>query len=541
MGTAWGIDVGASGVKVVKLGVSKGRSELLDAAFFPVDGDFGPEWGPRLKEFLASRGMKPTKAVVSVAGKDIVLDVNGFPSAPPERLAKMVELYVQQFGERHDDPLVHDWGLLQIPSVKDEMTVLVAMAKDTPLQRLHDGLTAAGVSVSGFVPAPVAVYNTYVKCAGASDGVSYLIDVGEKSLSLALLKGNVLLFARNIAGGLDMFVEPLMGALEVKRGRAVRFLLEEGQVGAEDDAETLGFKAGRALLGATTQLAQLLGSSIKFCQVKTKLSRLDPERYVLCGGGARMRGLAEHLGDAAGARAELLDTDVDLPTDRLGDAARADYGDGLTFAAAVGAGQIAGDAASFPIQIRSSTMVTSEAFYSRTLVMVMSLVTTVVLLGLAGWTAHTRLAAEQARQQEISDLHQQYVGRQKAKAELDKRRELLETKIALALDQVEAGARAFQIVSLIQAVKPEAMWLKRIRLVSQQDGEGDDAVEVKVIKVDGVVEESKLSVATVEKLFETALATHPVVEKVQFDSQTDVVEAGRSEFAMTIRYRDPSQ
>ena len=540
MATHFGIDVGASAIKIAKVAISPSGSELTDYAVMPLDGrEFGPEESPRLAAFLASRRMgKVSRAAVAISGRDLVLDVTSMPAAPAERLPRMIALYVAQFGERHDEPLSHDWGLLPIPGAKpDELTALVAMAKEPYLAKLRVGLERAGIGVDSFTPAPVALYNAYVKVVGPADGTTYLVDIGEKSIALALVKNGALLFARNIQGGLDLFVEPLMGAIEVKRARAMRFLVEEGKVGSTEDQETVGFKAGRALQGAAGQLVQMMASSVKFCQVKAKIARLEPDRYILSGGGGRMRGLAEYVAQATGKPAQLVDLAA-LGCARLGEAARLDHADGLASVVAVGAAQTAGGAAALPIQIRSSEMVSTAAFYSQTLVMAISLAATVVLLGLAGWAATSRRDAEIARDAQIGALFEEYKARHAEKDALEAARAALERQLVLVHARVEPGSRYFQALALVHGVLPDPMWLRKVALETEKTVAGETTTERVVLVIDGVVEESDMTVTTVEKLFETALATSPLVDKAGFTKRTDNTAAGHTEFTMKVYFRE---
>lgn len=535
MSVAYGIDVGATGLKIVKLEVGDGGSKLLDAAFFPTEGrPFGPEWGPRLKAFLASRGLAPKKPLVSLSSPEMVIDITSVDPAPQELLDRRVALHVIQFGQRHEEPLCHDWGLLRVPMAgRDELSALVAMGKEPYLEGIRVGLETAGIKVAGFMPASVALYNAYCKLGDVDEGITYLLDIGAKGLQLTLVAGNTLIFARGMQSGLDMFIEPLMGALEVKRARALRFLIEEGRVGAQDDVETLDFKAGRALAGATGQLAQMLSSSVKFCQVKLRLRSLEPDRYLIAGGGARMRGLADELSVAADHPAEPLDLGG-VDTDALGEQARADYADGLTFGCAVGAAQVAADAGAFPIAIKTSQMESVSAFYSQTLVMIMSLVATALLLGSAWYVTQARIEAEQVRKDKVEDLANQYEQRQKDKAQLDKERNLLEQKIALLKWRVAPGARYFFTMAVIQKVMPEPMWLKDATLARPAKAENDEPV----LTLTGVIEESNRNVSEIQERFIADLQGLQEVREAKLTEMVDNVKAGRTELTIEIRFND---
>ncbi len=531
---AWGIDVATTGIKFVKLGAdSSGGWELLDCAFFPLEGDFGPEWAPRLKAFLNARKMKVSRAVVALGGKDMVLDITSVPRAPDARLQKMMELHVAQYEERMEgQTLSFDWTLLRIPTgMRDELITMIGMGQDAYLDGVLAGLQKAGIGVASFTPAPAAVLNTYTKFGELSDGYTYLIDIGEKTLSLALIREGAVLFARNMQTGLDMFIEPLMGALEVKRQRAVRYLVEEGKVGSSEGSETLEFKAGRALQTGAEQLTQVLSSSIKFCQVKTRISKLEPSQYILSGGGARLNGLAEFIATQTRKDVLLLDTSDALTTDKLPADALENYQDGLTYAIAVGAAQVAADPA-FSLQIVSRSMRKSQSFYSQTLVMMLAVAAAGILLMLAGFATNGQLQAETRRDQELSGLFEQYTERKEKLVQLDLQRKDLEKKLLEINRRVKPGSRYFRTLSLIQRILPEPMWLKKIQLK-----QGKDKNAPLYLEITGVVEESSLTLGEVESEFLEALKADPVIARVELKDVQDMRTAGRSKFVLEVHYK----
>ena len=84
-------------------------------------------------------------------------------------------------------------------------TVLLALAKDEALDRLQADVKEGGGSVAAFVPNCTALYNAYLKCGPVeADTVVCLVNIGHKTIDLAIVKGTDLLFARNLSSGASL-------------------------------------------------------------------------------------------------------------------------------------------------------------------------------------------------------------------------------------------------------------------------------------------------------------------------------------------------
>ena len=151
-------------------------------------------------------------------------------------------------------------------------------------------------------PASLALFNAFVGSGDIHEGeYTFLVDLGDRNVELALQKDGELIFARNIATGGRALTEAIAGALNTSVEDAEGLKHQFGSVTTRGLATyTSGReeKVGNAIIGPVGQLSAMIQSSLAFIRAQTKIRDLEVGRILLSGGGANLRGLPEYLGAA---------------------------------------------------------------------------------------------------------------------------------------------------------------------------------------------------------------------------------------------------
>jgi len=273
-------------------------------------------------DVLRSSGLSLQGVICGLAGRDMTLRYSQVPPTPDWQLKNLMDLEIQDLAAQSGGALSADYNLLptQDPEAGVD-TVLLALAKDEALQRLQQLAKEAGGTCGGFVPNCVALYNAYLKCGPVEpDTVVCLANIGHETIDIALVKGQDLLFARNLSGGGKVLDDAIAAAFNVSARKAESLKHElldldpqsRGRF-ASGQAEKVTMAAG----GAAQAITAGIQSSLAFCKAQTKIADLRLDKVLLCGGGARLRGIRNLLREALRCPVETFDPFANLDLSAL--------------------------------------------------------------------------------------------------------------------------------------------------------------------------------------------------------------------------------
>ncbi|HEU4394721.1 MAG TPA: pilus assembly protein PilM, partial [Planctomycetota bacterium] len=259
--------------------------------------------------------------------------------------------------EQSGGDVAADWALLSLPAAAGEDdTVLVALARNAHLRPRLDAVKACGASPLGGCPRSIALYHAFVSNAQVPPGeVTLILHLGAENTDVAIQRDGALLFARNMAGGGKPFTDALAAAFRVDAETAERMKVQKGNVTPRQKAryaDSTEEKVANTLLTVAGGVVAAVHSSLMFCKAQTKLQDLRVDRVLLCGAGARLRGLADYLASGLAVPVELFDPfdSVDLSA-MPEDQAEGLREEGPAMAAALGLAQMAADPAAFRLEV----------------------------------------------------------------------------------------------------------------------------------------------------------------------------------------------
>jgi type IV pilus assembly protein PilM len=293
--TTVGLDIGSGLIKVVVMDHARGVPELVKVAVAPLLPDAiveGEVMDPRLvsqaiQRAMESAGVKATEVVTAVGGRDVIIK-----RIQTERVKEQQARELMKWEAEQHVPDVEsvelDFQVLedQDGANPEEMSVLLVAAKhelvDAKLRILSEaGLEPSIVDVDAF-----ALHNAFeLNHPEAMRGIVALVNVGNEITNVNVLDNGVPILTRDLAVGTRRFQEDLQrhhGLAADDAERIVRGYNRSTQLDSVLEA-----RGEEIAVGVERAAAFLAGSARGGPQVRA---------VYICGGGSRVPGLADVLG-----------------------------------------------------------------------------------------------------------------------------------------------------------------------------------------------------------------------------------------------------
>ena len=259
------------------------------------------------------------KAYLGLTGRDLTLKYTKVPQVPDWQLHRLIDFEVQEIASQAKNPLSSDYNLLPGAGAgSGEDTILLALAKTDSLGDVVEDVRSWKGEAIAFTPNAIALYNAFLMAGPVDeDAVRFLAWIGESSLDLALVQGTTLLFARNVSGGLAVLDDAIGKAFNVREERARRIRMEllsldpaqMGKFGSSQEE-----KVAHSVQGVIGQFQAGMRSTVAFCQSQTGSRDIQVSEVLLCGPGAKVRGMDRFLERSMAAPVRIWDpvSEIDL-------------------------------------------------------------------------------------------------------------------------------------------------------------------------------------------------------------------------------------
>ncbi len=403
-----GVSIGSRTVRVLQVKKQKdGSWQVLKALSVPYDGEEAPD-SRRVAEAraaLQSAGAKGA-TLVGLSGRDLIMRYTQVPPVPDWRLEMLMNFEIQEVSEQSGGDVSAAYGKLDI----DETTtgddiVLVALAKNAYLKPRLEAVRAAGLDPLGGCPRAVAAYWTYKENGHLRhDETVVIMNVGNENTDLAIAREGELVFARNISGGSKNFTDSLVSNMRVNRATAEKLKITKGNITPRGQAKYRDSgeeKVANNLMGVGGHFVSAFNSSVMFAKAQSKVPDCNPDRLVIMGAGAKLRGFAEYLESNLGVPVELFDPVDDLNLAALSsDAQAALKQEQGGIATTLGLAQMAADPEAFKLEVLPEADRKKRRFLRETLPVIVSGV--ILLIGVvAAFVFAGRAADEAAREKDV--------------------------------------------------------------------------------------------------------------------------------------------
>jgi len=262
-----GIELGATGLRVVIGENRRGRLHLHEAFSVPVAGESPEAQAVAVARLIQEHGKGVRQVVISLPRRQSIVKLLNFPSTSEENLDRLARAAAETTLPLPADQMRFDHAVLDAGDANRPATVAMAACRADVLEALIVPLEAEGVKAPVIDAAPLALANVFSEPVKHSGTPTAILELGDDEVMLIFLDAaGRLTQVRNLA------VEPVEIAEEVRRSlqaygaqRApVTSLLVVG-AGAVDAAEALDATLGLpvavgdpwpAMSGAGGDLAQ---------------------------------------------------------------------------------------------------------------------------------------------------------------------------------------------------------------------------------------------------------------------------------------------
>ncbi|MBQ6474159.1 MAG: pilus assembly protein PilM [Victivallales bacterium] len=315
---AYGIDLGQTSVKAIGIARSGGGVKILRHARLDIAAEgildeselYGSDGLPK---WLGENRLTTQRAVLGVPQYLCTTQVSNFvANAKREALEKAVALETAQLAGLSDEPFLSDYQCMP-PALGRENPILIGVCREQAIQELADKYAGAGVALHEMAMNGLAAANALFQLhpellespkegklkvnahdkqetpvAPDQSKVHLLLDIGAENTTAVILAGGDVLYTGGLLFGANRFTQAMAASLNVTEKEA---LARRATWSPDWDTEA------SPLLACALQLAGEMRATISHWR-DGETASIAPNpiaRIWLCGGGARMPGLAAYL------------------------------------------------------------------------------------------------------------------------------------------------------------------------------------------------------------------------------------------------------
>ena len=322
-----GLDIGASGVKIVQVRASKGAA-ILETYGEIALGPYGQQpvgkavkLAPEKTAQAISDLMREANVTARAGGLSIpfsssLVSVLNLPSANPEQLKRMIPIEARKYIPIPVNEVTLDWFV--IPRDEGEKSAFDRVENETPLQAkgqevllvaIHNAVLNAYKSIAQATGITIEFYEIEIFSAIRSSvghGLApiLIVDLGAATTKMYVVERGIVRLSHLISVGGQQMTEILGRSLNWEFEKAERVKREHGLVAATafgpDENERIRIALLSTLSRVFSEVNRVL---LSYGQRYNK----NVSRVVLTGGGASLPGLSEEAKTALSVDVEIAD------------------------------------------------------------------------------------------------------------------------------------------------------------------------------------------------------------------------------------------
>lgn len=339
---AAGLEIGTSALKVVDLrpgtppSVAAVASRPMPPGLIQDDKVVDPDGlAAEVKALFQDAGIRKRFVVTAVSNRLAITRNISVPKMTLAELDEAIKWEAERYIPYPIDEVVLDYYVLDNPDDVAEggqLEVVIAAARLDMVTQQVDYLKLAGLEPLVVDVKPFALLHALRgsllgehlnkttltgKAYTEADEIGVVLELAASNTTITLVRGERVLMNRNISVSGDDFTSAIQRSfgLDFDAAEDVKVNYGTATIPTEDEEELLNFDAKReqfspgrvyeSLRPALVDLTTEIRRSLEFFRVQAGDANIA--RMVMGGGGAKLRGLPEAIGDALGFRVELGD------------------------------------------------------------------------------------------------------------------------------------------------------------------------------------------------------------------------------------------
>jgi type IV pilus assembly protein PilM len=309
--TLFGLDIGSSSLKIAQLAETKSGFRLEKFGIKPLDPELIVDGTvmdagrvvDALRELLQEQKLKIKDIAISVSGHSVIVKKINIPVMSEEELEESIKWEAEQYIPFDVDDVNVDFHLLgqeENPEAQSEMSVLLVAAKKDKIAEYTSLVTEVGLNPVIVDVDAFAVENMYgINYEVRADEMVALVNIGASVMNINVLKGGTSTFTRDVSIGGNRYTELVQRDLNLGYEEAERAKRMEEADAANQEA------VAAALNTVNGEISSEIVRSIDYFRSTSSAENVD--KVVMCGGCAKVNGLAAVLNERLGVPVEICD------------------------------------------------------------------------------------------------------------------------------------------------------------------------------------------------------------------------------------------
>ena len=326
-----GVDIGTREIRVAQVKLAGAVPEVVAVGRFPTppgvftNGLRSEQLATALKQAVASAGTPVEEAVTAIGGGKVIIRHINLPVMPE----KEVETAVRWEAERHI-PVATDEMILRhvvlgevVAEETRQLHVLLVAAPLKTVREYYNLFQQAGLRLAAIDLQAFALWRVFVgSYKTPPSGTVAIMNIGATTTQFMVVREGRITLVRNIMVGGDAVTKALCDTCGVDFAVAQRMKEEEGEIlAALEEVAATGEPAkvqiDFAIRAGMGELVREVRRSLSYYQSQHRESPVD--RIILCGGGAKLKGIAAYLTEELGIPADMGLPGVRVQTGKPGE------------------------------------------------------------------------------------------------------------------------------------------------------------------------------------------------------------------------------
>ncbi|HIE12599.1 MAG TPA: type IV pilus assembly protein PilM [Desulfotomaculum sp.] len=312
-----GVDLGTREIRVVKVKAVGGVPEVTALGRAPTpreafaDGMRLEKVATALREALGQAGTEITDAVTAISGEKVIIRQIRMPRMPESEVQAAIRWEAERQIPVPLDELVVDHVTLG-EVVTEEARQLEVLLIGAPRQTVHEYYNLFAQAGLRLVAVEIGTFALWRLFAGSQKapppGAVGILDIGAKSTQFVVMRDGRIKAAHALAVGGNAVTEALAKTYTIEFAEAERLkegkgeiIAAEGEAAAATEPETA--KLDYALRAGLAEFVREVRRSLSWYQSQHRGAPL--ERFLLSGGGAKLKGIAPFLTEELGLPVEV--------------------------------------------------------------------------------------------------------------------------------------------------------------------------------------------------------------------------------------------
>ena len=301
----FGLDIGATGIRLVELRGSGPSRTLVKYAYVPIDAKLAQsdskadqqQLAQTLANLISEAKLSTKDVAVGIPSSKVFTTVVDFDRIPQGELDKAIHYQADSLIPTPPAESKLDWALIgDSPKDKTKVEILLSSVPNMFIESRLDMFESIGLNVIAFEPDNLAISRALIP--PGTTAPQLVIDMGQLSTDLVVTMGDAPRLTRSIPTGVEAVIRSATQNLNIDEKQAQQFVYKFGV-----SKDKLDGQVYQAIIGTIDLLVGEVDKSVKFFQ--TRYPDTPIERMIVTGGASTIPEFPLYLANKFGVNVEI--------------------------------------------------------------------------------------------------------------------------------------------------------------------------------------------------------------------------------------------